>query len=102
MNHEYPIHIKRARDKLRPILKLVKSIPHYKEKSKLVDDKLVVNGINYGLNNLAKLPANLVAYKAVEKSDDNTIVFQGEHWIQFQKALPFGDATTTDMILNTL
>ena len=28
-NEEYPLHIKRNRDRLRPILRLAKSIPHY-------------------------------------------------------------------------
>ena len=72
VNQEYPIHIKRARHKVRSILKLVKSIPHYRDKSKLVDDKLVVNGISYGVDDIPKLPLDLVAYQAVEKLDENT------------------------------
>ena len=65
-----------------------------------------------------------MAYKVAEKSNDEIIVFQGElspwsnfrntpftinnqrfkisePWIQFQKTLLFGDATTADMILNS-
>ena len=37
INHEYPTHIQRARDKLHPILQFVQSIPHYKDKSRLED-----------------------------------------------------------------
>ena len=122
VNHEYPMHIKRARDKLRPILKLAKSLPQYRDKSKLVYDKLSVNGVLYSLEELNKLPSDLAAFKAAEKTHSDTIVFQGElspwsnfhfapftinnqqfktseHWIQFQKALLFGDATTADKIL---
>ena len=35
INNEYPIHVKRARDTLCPILRLVKSIPSYQDKSKI-------------------------------------------------------------------
>ena len=47
MNHEYPSHIHKARDKPLLILKLTKSIPHYEDRSRLEDDRLVINGINY-------------------------------------------------------
>ena len=42
INHKYPAHIKRARYKLKPVLKLAKSMPHYKEKSRLENDKLII------------------------------------------------------------
>ena len=99
-------------------------MPQYRDKSKLVDDKLIINGVNYSVDNLAQLPPDLSAYKVVEKTDENTIVFQGElspwsyflnapftinnqyfrtseHWIQVQKALLFGDTTTIDKILKS-
>ena len=86
------------------------------------DNKLVINGISYTLEDLHKLPPDLAAYHAVKKSDDQMMVFQGElspwsnfhkapftinaqkfltaeHWIQFQKALLFNDLTTADRIL---
>ena len=109
INHEYPPHIKKkARDKLRPILKLAKSKPHYRDKSKLVDDKLIINGISYTINDLGKLLSDMAAYQAAQRSNEDTIVFQGklspwsnfhtapfvinnqcfntsEHWIQLQK-----------------
>ena len=67
VNHEYPAHIKWARDKLRPVLKLAKSLPQYRDKSKLVNDKLIVNGVSYSLDELNKLPPDLAAFKAAEK-----------------------------------
>ena len=42
------------------------------------NDKLVINGIKYGLEDLNKLPAELAPYKAAEKSNDQYIAFQGE------------------------
>ena len=52
INNEYSTHVKRQRDSLRPILKLAKSIPEYREKSKLEGDHLVINGIKYGIEDL--------------------------------------------------
>ena len=124
VNHEYPSHIKRVRDKLHPILQLAKNLPHYREKSKLEEDCLVINGISYTINDLTKLPLDLMVYKVVEKSNEEMIVFQGElspwstfhntpfvingqqfktseNWIQYQKSPLFNDTITTDHILNS-
>ena len=98
-------------------MKLTKSLPQYRDKSRLENGRLILNSIGYTLNELGKFPPDLAAYKAAEKSDSETIVFQGElspwsnfhhapfiinnqrfmtseHWIQFQKALLFGDSAT--------
>ena len=122
INPEYPSHIQRSRDKLCLALKLAKSIPHNKDKSRLEDDRLVINGINYTLDDLHQLPIDLAVYRAMKKSADSKIVFQGElspwsnfhkvpfvingqkfltseHWIHFQKALLFNDSATADRIL---
>ena len=103
-------------------MRLAKSLPQYRDKSRLENNKLIINSIGYTLNELGKLPPDLAAYKAAEKSDSETIVFQGElspwsnfhhapftinnqrfttseHWIQFQKALLFGDSVTANKIL---
>ena len=121
-NEEYPIHIKCNRDKLRPILRLAKSLPQFREKSKLVSDKLIINGIPCGIDDIPTLPPELAAYKAAEKSNDTHIVFAGElspysnfhkspfsingqqfhcseQWIQYQKTLAFGDSFTANQIL---
>ena len=60
------------------VLKLAKSLPHYRDKSRLENDKLVINGRGYTLHEFGKLPPDLAAYKAAEKSDSEMIVFQGE------------------------
>ena len=121
-NEEYPLHIKRNRDRLCPILQLAKSIPHYANKCKLIQDRLVINGITYKVDDIPNLPSDLAAFKAVEKTNDTHLVFAGdlspysnfhyspfeinsqqfhsaEQWIQYQKALMFRDSYTANRIL---
>ena len=73
---------------------------------------------------MPNLPPDLAAYKAAEKSNDSHLVFSGdlspysnlhrspftlngqifhsaEQWIQYQKALTFGDSFTANQILQT-
>ena len=114
INNEYPLHVKKIRDTLRPILRLAKSNPRYTEKSKLEGDHLVINGTRYGMSDLNKLPSDLAPFKAAQKEDNSHIAFHGElspysnfhrstfvlhdhqfhsmeQWIQYQKALLFGE-----------
>ena len=92
------------------------------QKPYLQDEYLVLNGIRYGLHDIPKLPKEMAAYKAAQKADDNTLAFHGEfspfsnfhpckftinhqtfssseQFIQYQKALMFGDSVTADQIL---
>ena len=124
INNEYPLHVKRMRDTLRPILRLAKNNPHYKEKSKLEGDHLIINGTNFGICDLNNLPSDLAPYKAAQKEDSSYIAFHRElspynnfhrssfvlndhqfhsteQWIQYQKALLFGDSFTANQILAT-
>ena len=78
MNNEYPIHVKRARDTLHPILHLVKSLPSYRDKSKIEGDHLVIDGIKYGLQDLHNLPTELAGYKVAQEEHEEFIAFQGE------------------------
>ena len=123
-NDEYPIHVKQTRDRLGPILRFAKSLPEFRNNSKLVGDKLVINGVKYGLDDIHRLPMGLEAYRAAEKSDDDTIAFHGElspfsnfqpspftinnhiyhstkQCIQYQKCLMFGDSYTANLILRS-
>ena len=122
INDEYPIEVKRNRDILRPILKLAKGIPHYRDKCKLTGDHLIVNGITYA--DMTKFPADLAPYLAAQKENNSHIVFHRElspwlnfhrspfqlngynyhsteQWIQFQKAMLFGDSKTVNQILRS-
>ena len=122
INNEYSTCVKRHRDSLRPILKLEKLIPEYREKSKLEGNHLVINGIKYGIEDLCKLPNDLAPYNTAQKENEKYIAFHGElspysnfhrspftlnnhqfhsaeQWIQYQKAMLFGDSFTAYQIL---
>ena len=58
-NDEFPIHVKRIRDHLRPIFRMAKGMQEYKDSCKLEGDKLVINGVKYGIEDIGKLPSNL-------------------------------------------
>ena len=104
-------------------MKLAKSLQEFRDKSKLVNDRLIINGVTYTVQNLHQLPTELAPYKASQKANDSTIGFQGElspwsnfhtspfvmdgikfntaeHWIQYTKSKLFGDELTTTSILN--
>ena len=96
----------------------------YKDKCRIQGDKLVVDGVKYTMDNIGDLLAEIAAYKADEKSNDSHVVFHGElspysnfhpgkfsldgleyptveHYIQYQKALYFGDSVTASSILKS-
>ena len=123
-NEEYPIHIKRTCDRLLPILRLAKSQPEYQEKSRLDGDSLLINGTRCTIDDLDRLPSDIAAHKTAEKSNETHIIFSGElspycnfhpcsfvidsqtyhsseQYIQYQKALAFGDSYVANKILNT-
>ena len=105
-----------------PIYRLAKSIPHYRDKCGLSNDKLIISGTAYQIEDLSKLPADLTAYKAAEKSNDTHLVFAGElspysnfhhspfvvngqhfhsseQWVQYQKEFTFGGSFTANQLL---
>ena len=82
----------------------------------------MINGTHYGVKDILRLPPDLTAYKATQKSDTSSIVFHGElspysnshstpfiidgqkfptseHYIQYNKAMMFGDTYTANAIL---
>ena len=124
INDEYRVEIKKNRDKLRPILRLAKGLPQYHDKCKLSGDQLIINGITYTVEEMNKLPHDLAPYLAVQKENVEYIVFHGElspwsnfhrslfvlngqqyhsaeQWIQFQKAMLFGDSNIANQILRS-
>ena len=90
VNEEFSIHIKKSHDTLHPMLRMAKSLPEYRDKCKLQNDWLVVDGITYTVKDLHRLPPDLAAYKAVQKTDSENIEFHGElsPWANFHKS-PF-------------
>ena len=124
INEEFPLEVKRNRDKLRPIWKLAKSQSAYRDKCKLSGDRLVINGINYTVNDLHTLPEDLAPYKSAQQENHEFIAFHGEHsprsnfhqshfeidghryhsaeqWIQYSKAMLFADSCTANKILQS-
>ena len=122
IDNEYPPHIKRCCDRLRLILKLAKKNQTYRDKSKLENDKLVINGTRYTLNDLHKLPEDLSEHKAAKKQNEEYLAFHGEfsplsnfhpspfkigtqkfhcteQYIQYKKAMYFGDSLTANQII---
>ena len=122
VNHKYPLHIKKNHDHLRPVLHLAKSSSTFKDKCRLENDVLVLNGVQYTTDDIFKLPNEIVAYKSAQKVDDSTLAFHGElspfsnfhksifsvnyqsfhcaeQFIQYQKALMAGDSMTANEIL---
>ena len=124
INEEFPLEVKHNRDKLRPIWKLAKSQSAYRDKCKLSGERLVINGINYTVNDLHTLSEDLAPYKSVQQENHEFIAFHGEHspwsnfhqshfeidghcyhsveqWIQYSKAMLFGDSCTANKILQS-
>ena len=87
-----------------------------------MDDSLILNGSKYTIDNIHSLPEEVAAYKAAQKSNDTHIAFHSEftpysnfhpcqftvnhhifhcseQFIQYQKALMFGDSATANEIL---
>ena len=100
-----------------------KKLTQYKDKSKLQGERLVINSTQYTVKDLARLPLDLAAYKAVQKSDNSSIVFHSElspysnfhsapftidgqhyptseHYLQYSKAMMFADTFTVNAILS--
>ena len=103
---------------------MVKSLPDYREGCKLSGDVLIINGVRYTLCDIHKLPPEIAAYKSSEKKNENYLAFHGEwspysnflwspfeldgnlfntaeQYIQYHKALFFGDTDTASKILQT-
>ena len=123
VNREYTEEPERARKLLRPILKLAKTKPEYKGKSRLDGDVLVIQGYRYSTGQLHKLPSDINGFKASSKENDGVIAFFGElnplsnfhaahfevnghmyqsseQFIQEQKAIYFKDYETSSRIMN--
>ena len=82
----------------------------------LIQDRLVINGTTYKVDDIPNLPTDLAAYKAAEKTNAGDLspysnfhhspfeinsqqFHSAEQWIQYQKALMFGDSYMANRIL---
>ena len=78
VDREYTAETEKSRKILRPILRLAKSLPHYKGKCKMEEDYLVILGKKYTINTLHKLPSDINGFAASSRSDTDTTTFFGE------------------------
>lgn len=125
VTEDFPEEWSERRQLLKPILQLARDNPKYRYKSKLVKDKLLIDGKQYTVvpgNNLHELPSDIIPAKACEKRDENTIAFLGPHsvfsnfhrakfteggvqytsseqMIQAEKAAKFGDKIVLERIM---
>ena len=122
VNHEYPPYIKCNHDRLQPILRLAKNSQKYKDKCRLENDILVLDGNRYTIDDIATLPEEVTAYKSAQKVDDSRLAFHGEfspfsnfhkspfiwkqpnfhcveQFIQYQKAVTANDTIVAEEIL---
>ena len=119
VDEAYPESIKQKRAALRPILKLAHNLDNYKGKCKLEHDQIVINGVNYNMDTLDRLPEELAPYKSAQCSSMDILIFYGqhtplsnfhtspfikegqkftsaEHYIQYKMACHFNDYITAD------
>ena len=125
LNKEYTAEIERKRKLLRPILKMAKQHPDFKDKCFMDEDYLKIKGKKYNVDNLHQLPEEINGFKASTKKDgditcfygelnpfsnfhpvnfelDGTIYTSSEQFIQQQKAQLFGDRVTEAKIMSAL
>ena len=101
VNHEYPPLIKWNHDRLSPILHLAKNSPRYKDKCRLENDTLILDGNRYTIDDIATLPKEVAAYKSAQKVDENRLTFHGEFgpFSNFHKVHLYG-ITIISTVLN--
>ena len=79
VDEDYPVGILQRRHTLWPILKIAIKIDKYKGKATLKYDKLILDGIEHGVEDLNNLPEDMLTLLSCQKSDENTMVFFGQH-----------------------
>ena len=78
VDREFNLEMENSRRILRPILRAAKMKPEYRYKSRMENDKLVIDGKKYGVNDLNLLPQKLHPFEVTTKSNEETLGFFGE------------------------
>ena len=122
MDYEYTGDIEQTRNLLLPILRRARQTEPYKGHCKMEDDRVVIWGRTYSLNNLHQLPEDLNCFKVTSKQNDLCVGFFGglnllcnfhqasfrldgidyisaEQFIQAKKAEYFNDKNAYDHIM---
>ena len=79
MDEDYLMEIQQRRSMLRPMLKFAVKNEKYKGKVKLKYDSLVLDGVEYSVDDLHKLPGDISPQSSCQKSNDWIIEFFGQH-----------------------
>ena len=79
INKDLPGELVECRKLLRPVMKEVLKLEHYRGKVKLQQGRLVINNESYSVDALHELPKNIVAELSFQKVSDKTIAFFGPH-----------------------
>ena len=79
VDEDYPMEIQQRRSMVRPILKFTVKNEKYKGKVKLRYDNLVLDGVEYSMDDLHKLPDDISSQSSCQKSNDWIIAFSCQH-----------------------
>ena len=124
VDHEYTTDIEQKRRLLLPILKRARQTEPYKGHCKMEEDRLVICGRTYTLENLQQLPDDLNCFNVTCKEDNQCLGFFGglnplsnfhttpfqvdgieyfssEQFIQAKKAEYFNDRVTYNRIMGS-
>ena len=78
VDREFNLETENSRRILRPILRAAKMKPEYRYKSRMENDKLVIDGKKYSISDLNLFPQKLHPFEVTTKSDEETLGFFGE------------------------
>ena len=124
VDYEYTVDIEQTRNLLLPILRKAQQTEPYKGHCKMEEDRLVIKGHTYTLNNLHQLPEDLNCFKVTSKQNEHCVGFFGglnplsnfhhakfmidgleyisaEQFIQAKKAKYFKDMNAYDLIMGS-
>jgi hypothetical protein len=77
VNEYHPWMIEEDRRRMYPIMRKARSLKHYRNKIELVANKIVLEGVSYGVEDFAKLPADLdPRHICTERIEDVTYFFK--------------------------
>ena len=127
VTEDFPVDIARKRNKMRPILKAASRFPEYEKNISMKNDKLVLNGKLFTVDDLQTLPEAINPRTLSEVRTDDTMIFGGilsehhelsnffrcpvsykdrvynssEQAYQHAKAVLFGDTDTAGAIMRS-
>ena len=77
VTEDFPVDIARKRNKMRPILKAASRFPEYEKNISMKNEKLVLNGKLFTVDDLHTLPEAINPRTLSEVRVDDTMIFGG-------------------------